>query len=304
MSIDPYAGDLPPAHRDGRLGVGVISAGRVGAVLGAALRAAGHQIIGVHAVSEASRDRAEHMLPGAPVMELPDILARAELILLAVPDDALPGVVAGAAQAGHFQPGQLVVHTSGRHGVTVLEPAAAAGAVTAAIHPVMTFTGMSVDLQRIHSCAFGVTAAPEILPVAQALAVEMGGEPVEIAEAHRGLYHAALAHAGNHLTVLTAQSAQLLHHAGVEDPSRVLGPLVQASLDNALASGVSALTGPVARGDVQTVQDHLQVLRQPHLPADVPVAYGAMAQAATQRAVERGLITEAVAAELLDLLTT
>ncbi|WP_300345293.1 DUF2520 domain-containing protein [Nesterenkonia sp.] len=301
--IDPYAGELPPSARDGRLGVGVISAGRVGAVLGAALRAAGHQVVGVHAVSADSQDRAETLLPGAPVLDVPEILRRAELILLAVPDDVLPEVVRGAAEAGHFQPGQLVIHTSGRFGTGVLAPAEAAGAVTLAIHPAMTFTGMSLDLQRLSACAFAVTAGEDVLPVAQALTVEMGGEPVVVAEQHRPAYHAALAHASNHLNILTAQSAQLLEGIGVEDPSRVLGPLMQASLDNALASGAGALTGPVARGDAGTVAEHLQVLADPGHPQDVRGAYQAMALSAAQRAVERGLISERTAAELMDLLT-
>lgn len=301
--IDPYAADLPPALRDGRLGVGVISAGKVGAVLGAALRAAGHHGVGVHAVSSTSQDRAEALLPEVPVLEIPEILRRAELILLAVPDDVLPDLVSGAAEAGHFQPGQLLIHTSGRYGTRVLEPAARAGAVTLAIHPAMTFTGMSLDLQRLSAASFAVTAAEEVLPVAQALAVEMGGEPVVIAEQDRVSYHAALAHASNHLNVLTAQSAQILEHIGVEDPSRVLGPLMQASLDNALASGSGSLTGPVARGDAGTVAQHLQVLGAGELPPDVSGAYAAMAHAAVQRALERGLIGEGVAAELLDLLS-
>lgn len=300
--IDPYAADLPPWARQGRLGVGVISAGRVGSVLGAALRNAGHQVVGVHAVSADSQDRAENLLPGVPVLDIPEIVRRAELVLLAVPDDVLGDLVAGAAEAGHFQPGQLVIHTSGRYGTDVLGAAAQAGAIALAIHPAMTFSGMSMDLQRLNACAFAVTADPEILPVAQALAVEMGGEPVVVQEQHRGAYHAALAHASNHLNILTAQSAEVLERIGVEDPCRMLGPLMQASLDNALASGTGALTGPVARGDTGTVRQHLRVLADSGLPADVRSAYIAMAQSAAQRALGLGTISEAQAAELLDAL--
>lgn len=300
--IDPYAAELPPSARDGRLGVGVVSAGKVGAVLGAALRSAGHQVVGVHAVSADSRDRAESLLPGVPVLQIPEILRRAELVLLAVPDDALSEVVAGTAEAGHFQPGQLVIHTSGRYGTSVLAPAERAGAIGLAIHPAMTFTGMSLDLQRLNACSFAVTADQEVLPVAQALAVEMGGEPVVVEEEHRGAYHAALAHASNHLNVLTAQSAEVLERLGIDDPSRVLGPLMQASLDNALASGAGALTGPVARGDAGTVRHHLRVLADSALPADARSAYAVMSQSAVQRALALGRLSEAKAAELLDLL--
>lgn len=105
LSLDPH----DPAQRPGRLGVGVVSAGRVGAVLGSALRAAGHTITGVHAVSEASRDRAEMLLPGVPVLEIPEILRRSEMVVFAVPDDALGELVAGLAAAGHVQDRKSVV---------------------------------------------------------------------------------------------------------------------------------------------------------------------------------------------------
>lgn len=305
--IDPYAAEpypekQSPSQRDGRLGVGVISAGKVGAVLGAALRAAGHSVVGVHAVSEDSRTRAESLLPDVPVLEIPEILRRAELVLLAVPDDVLGEVVSGIAEAGHVQAGQLFVHTSGRYGTGVLAPAQQAGAIGLAVHPAMTFTGMSMDLQRLNACAFAVTAPAPVLPIAQALVVEMGGEPVVVAEQDRGTYHAALAHASNHLNTITGQAAEMLARIGVEQPDHVLRPLMHASLDNALASGEGALTGPIARGDVNTVRHHVELLAASGLPADIRTAYVSMARATAQRALERGIIGEATAAELLDLL--
>ncbi|WP_246836149.1 Rossmann-like and DUF2520 domain-containing protein [Nesterenkonia sp. NBAIMH1] len=302
MSIDPYAADLPGPSRQGRLGIGVISAGRVGAVAGSALQAAGHHVVGVHAVSAASRERAERMLPDAPILDVPEILRRAELILLAVPDDALPSVVSGAAEAGHFQPGHLVVHTSGRFGTGVLMPAQEAGAIGLAIHPAMTFTGTPMDLQRLSAAACAVTAPEDVLPVAQALVVEMGAEPVVVADEHRATYHAALAHASNHLNTITAQAAQLLEGVGVERPSRLLGPLMQASLDNALASGESALTGPVARGDVGTVRLHVARLSAEGMPPDILAAYTQLATSTAQRALASGRITHTQAAEILDAL--
>ena len=251
-----------PSHRPGRLGVGVISAGRVGAVLGAALRGAGHAVVGVHASSEASRERAATLLPDVPVLDVQSIVERSELVLLAVPDDQLPGLVSGLAATGAWQPGQLVVLTAGRHGTGVLEPVRAAGGIGLAVHPAMTFTGLSLDLQRLADCSFGVTAAAPVLPIAQALVVEMGAEPVVVAEADRPLYHAALAHGSNHVMTVLGESMQLLGEIGVEHPDRVLGPLVRATVDNALASGENALTGPVARGDVTTVAAHVAALRE------------------------------------------
>ena len=278
--------------KPGRLGVGIIGAGKVGAVLGAALRAAEHAVVGVSAVSDASRERAETLLPGVPVLEVQDIVERSELVLLAVPDDALGGLVEGLAKLGAWQPGQLVAHTSGRFGAGILHPVRAAGAVPLALHPAMTFTGMSLDLTRLLDCTFGVTADAAMLPIAQALVVEMGAEPVVIAEADRVIYHAALAHGSNHMATLVAQAAQLLGEVGVEAPERMLGPLLRATLENALASGESALTGPVARGDAGTVGAHVRALREHDGGAagDILEAYLAMAWATARRAKGRGLL--------------
>lgn len=288
-----------PQQRPGRLGVGIISAGKVGSVLGAALRAAGHAVVGVYAHSEASRDRADALLPDVPVLDVPTIVERSELVLLAVPDDQLPGLVEGLGKLGAWQPGQLVVHTAGRFGTDVLEPVRAAGGIGLAIHPSMTFTGLSLDLQRLTDCSFGVTAAAPVLPIAQALVVEMGAEPVVIAEADRPLYHAALAHGSNHVMTLMGQSMQLLHKIGVEQPDRMLGPLVRATVDNALASGENALTGPVARGDVSTVSAHVAALTELAGPDAAPSAgsnlldgYRALGRFTAQRAAASGRIDE------------
>ncbi len=289
-----------PQQRPGRLGVGIISAGKVGSVLGAALRAAGHAVVGVYAHSEASRDRADALLPDVPVLDVSTIVERSELVLLAVPDDQLPGLVDGLGKLGAWQPGQLVVHTAGRFGTDVLEPVRAAGGIGLAIHPSMTFTGLSLDLQRLTDCSFGVTAAAPVLPIAQALVVEMGAEPVVIAEADRPLYHAALAHGSNHVMTLMGQSMQLLHKIGVEHPDRMLGPLVRATVDNALASGENALTGPVARGDVSTVAAHVAALTElagPDAAAssagdDLLEGYRALGRLTAQRAVASGRIDD------------
>jgi predicted short-subunit dehydrogenase-like oxidoreductase (DUF2520 family) len=280
---------VAPAERPGRLGVGVVGAGRVGAVLGSALRAAGHAVVGVSAVSAASRERAEALLPGVPVLDVPVVVERAELVLLAVPDDALAGLVEGLAATGGWQQGQLVVHTSGRYGWRVLGPAAAVGAIPLALHPAMTFTGTSLDLVRLADCCFGVTAPGPVLPIAQALVVEMGAEPVVIAEEMRPLYHAALAHTANHLVTLVAQGLDLLAAAGVEVGDRVLAPLLSAALDNALRHGDAALTGPVSRGDAGTVAAHLVALG----------GSGVSGAQATYRALARVTADRALAAQRL-----
>lgn len=312
--------------RPARLGVGVVGAGRVGAVLGHALRAVGHAVVGASGVSQASLERIDTLLPGVPVLEVQEVVRRAELVLLTVPDDELEGVVSGLAALGAWQPGQLVLHTSGHHGTAVLAPAAAAGAITLAVHPAMTFTGTSLDLARLEGTSFAVTCSPALEPIGQAIVVEIGGEPVMVAEDQRPLYHAALAHASNHLVVLVAQAAHALEAAGVTEPGRLLDALLHASLDGALRAAttdthagpaprglpgagapgaIAALTGPVSRGDTGTVRGHLDVLDAlgtQHEALDIPASYRALARAATSRALAAGRLSEAHARDLLDAL--
>jgi predicted short-subunit dehydrogenase-like oxidoreductase (DUF2520 family) len=291
---------MPVADRPARLSVGVVGAGRVGAVLGAALRLAGHSVVAASAVSEASTRRLERLLPGTPARPPTDVVAGADLVLLTVPDDVLPGLVDGLVAAGAVRPGQLLAHTSGRYGAAVLDRATAAGALPLALHPAMTFTGRPEDVARLAGCSFGVTAPEAVRPIAEALVVEMGGEPQWVEEDRRALYHAALAAGANHLTTLVNESVDLLRRCGVEDPARLLGPLLGAALDNALRVGDAALTGPVARGDAGTVAAHVRELRQ--VSPEGLAAYVAMARLTADRALAAGLLDPSAAEPLLDVL--
>jgi predicted short-subunit dehydrogenase-like oxidoreductase (DUF2520 family) len=285
---------------ESRLRVGVVGAGRVGAVLGAALQRAGHRVVAVSGVSEASRTRAATLLPGIPVRTVEEVVAEAELLLLTVPDDDLPALVAGLTATRAWQAGQIVVHTSGSHGVGLFDDALPQHILGLALHPVMTFTGTAVDVARLAGCVFGVTAPEELRPVAEALVVEMGGEPEWIPEEVRPLYHTALAHGANHLVTLVAQSIELLRAAGVAEPGRMLGPLLGAALDNALRSGDAALTGPVARGDAGTVRSHLEQLGR--LSPQILESYRAMARATADRALAGRMLKADAAEALLDVL--
>jgi predicted short-subunit dehydrogenase-like oxidoreductase (DUF2520 family) len=295
------AAGLPSAAAaPARLRVGIIGAGRVGAVLGAALSAAGHDVVAASGVSTASAERAARLLPGVPLLPADEVVAAADLVVLAVPDDTLGGLVAGLAETGAWRAGQLTFHTSGAHGLAVLAPAERAGVLSLALHPAMTFSGMPEDSDRLIGAPFGVTSRPEHRAVAETLVLEMGGEPFFVAEEDRRLYHAALVTGANHLVTLVAEAADLLRTAGVENPARVLTPLLTAALDNGLRRGDRGLTGPVSRGDVGTVADHLQTLNE-RAPASV-AAYVAMAQRTTERALASGRLKRHEGAPLLDLL--
>ncbi|MDV8006834.1 Rossmann-like and DUF2520 domain-containing protein [Rhodococcus sp. IEGM 1318] len=292
-----------------RLTVGIVSAGRVGTAVGAALERAGHVVSACSAVSSASVARAVKRLPDTEILPAADVAARSELLILAVPDDQLADLVRGLAATHAVKPGTLVAHTSGANGIAILAPLTELGALPLAIHPAMTFTGHDEDTARLSSACFGITAADDIgYAIAQSLVLEVGGEPVRVREENRALYHAALAHGSNHLVTLVVDAVEALRASlqGDEllgqqlidgDPGgvaeRVLQPLLSAALDNALRRGPSALTGPVARGDAAAVDTHLRVLTE--LDPELAAGYRAMSLRSAQRV---GAPTE-----LFDILT-
>jgi len=283
-----------------RLRVGIIGPGRAGTALARALARAGHEITAAAAVSAASKRRVRDNFPSARLTEPAGVLEDADLVLLTVPDDVLPGLVDGLAAIGAPYAGRLVAHASGAHGIRVLNAATKEGALPLALHPVMTFTGRDDDVDRIKGVSFGVTAPEPLRPAAEALVIEMGGEPVFIAEEDRPLYHAGLAFAANNLVTLVAEAASLLRLAGADEPNRMLGPLLGAALDNALRFGDAGLTGPVARGDDGTVAAHVAALAARD-PAALP-AYRALARLTADRALAAGLLSPNEAARLLGVL--
>jgi predicted short-subunit dehydrogenase-like oxidoreductase (DUF2520 family) len=307
----------PPA----RLTVGLVSAGRVGTAIGAALERRGHVVSTLVARSGRSRDLAARRLPEARPTDPVGVAESCELLILAVPDAALPGVVADLAAADAFRPGHIVVHVAGAVGADVLGPAAAAGAVVVAAHPAMTFTGGESDVERMEGCSWALTSPDDVgLVVGQMLVMETGGLPVVVAESHRALYHAALAHGANHLVTLVNDAAEALAASfsvapggGVEgDPDGMLGtdaevlarrtlaPLLRAALDNVLASGDSALTGPVMRGDAVTVSRHLDALED--VDGGIATGYRALALRTADRCGAGRDVTDLLAPDLTEQL--
>ena len=283
--------------RPARLTVGIISAGRVGTAFGVALERADHVVVACSAISRASRQRAARWLPDTPVVPPQEVAGNAELLVLAVPDSELPGLVSGLAATSAVRPGTIVAHTSGANGVGILAELTP-DCIPLAIHPAMTFTGSDEDISRLPDTCFGVTAADEVgYAIAQSLVLEMGGEPFCVREDARVLYHAALAHAANHLVTVVADALEALRAAvrgdellgqqRVDDQpgglaERIVGPLARAALENTLQRGQAALTGPVARGDAAAVAGHLAALAA--VDPQVAHAYRVNALRTAQRA--------------------
>ncbi|TCC41131.1 Rossmann-like and DUF2520 domain-containing protein [Kribbella speibonae] len=259
--------------------IGLIGAGRAGTALGAALAAAGHPLVGATARSGASLDRAARLLPAVPVLPADEVTRSADVVLVAVPDDLIREV----AHRLPLTSAQYIVHLSGAHG---LAPLAGLSATPVALHPSMTFPGGLVSLDGV---MFTATAPDAARAVVERLVKALGAQVQWVADEERARYHAGLVHGANHLTTLVSQAVAVLREAGVADPVATLRPLLVATLDNTLRSGHHALTGPIARGDVDTVAAHLAALR-----GSTRRTYAELARATVELATDGRLDAETV----------
>lgn len=220
--------------RPGMLDVGVVGAGRAGVVIAAALAEAGHRLVGLSTSSEANRERLSGMIPGAPVLPIQDILRESSLVVVAIPDSRIAPFVSGAAAASLWRPGQLVLHLSAASGTDVLAPAVACGAIPLAVHPNIVFTGTSIDRARLRETTAGVTCPSTVLPIAQALALEIGCEPVVIAEQDRAAYAEAIDVVSTFSQAIIRQATGILRNIGVENPAAVIASVAKTSVSAAL----------------------------------------------------------------------
>lgn len=242
--------------------VAVIGPGRVGTLLATSLARAGRRVVAVAGGTAAARDRVAAAVAGCrPCADPAEAVAAAGLVVLCVPDDAVEPAVTELAAADAWRSHHHVVHLAGSHGLEPLRRAGLAGARPAACHPAMTVPAGSLDPDLLVGVPWAVTVpSGEDGGWAHELVRDLGGDPTDVPDPARALYHAGLAVASNAAGAVAVVARQLLLAARIEDPARFLAPLLHRSVDNVLADGAAALTGPVVRGDLGTVARHLDVL--------------------------------------------
>lgn len=274
--------------------IAVIGLGRVGTVLARALHENGYTI---KAVSSRDPHKARALAAQLGAVAAPPAAAAesADLTILAVSDDAIEAVTASLAAAGAWQAGKFVVHVSGASPAGALHAAAEHGAIVGSFHPFAAIA--SADSRLPPGLTFGVEAPPPLHEMLWQMAVALGGQPLALAPGDKTLYHAAAVIASNYTVTLTALAASLLHHlgAGGDQALHALLPLMRTTLDNLERQGLpAALTGPLVRGDVGTVQRHLLAL-----DAAEPLAgelYRCLAHGTLPLAQARGLSDKAAGA--------
>ncbi len=265
----------------------IIGTGRVGTAVGHLLADAGEQVIAVSAITEESRAAAERYVPGARVSsDIFSVATEANTIFITVPDDVIPEVAGSLADAGALQPGDRVVHVSGALGLDVLEPAREAGAEVISIHPLQTFVDTEAAIARIPGTVFAVTAGSDAGRLwAHGLVELLGGRPLDLRPEDKVLYHAGAVFACNLFLAVEKIAEGLLVGVGMseEEARSSLLPLIEGTLDNMRRLGTTrALTGPVARGDIGVVRDHLAALKRG--APEVLAAYASLSLAAVRMA--------------------
>jgi predicted short-subunit dehydrogenase-like oxidoreductase (DUF2520 family) len=274
--------------------VGIVGAGPVGTALGVAISRAGWPVAAVSSRDEGRRDRFRALVPGCRAfIEPAAMLDEVALMILAVPDDAIPSVV----EPLRLYSGQALVHTSGLLGADVLEPALSAGSHIGAFHPLVSFTS---DVERSVEGLKGATIALEgndaIMGLLADLAEAVGGVAVRLPRGSKPAYHASAVLASGGLVALLDAIVTLGAAVGLDERGSlaVYGRLMEQTLTNARAVGVcAALTGPITRGDAVTVEAHLEALER--LAPGVVDLYLAVARRELRIAEERRALSPELA---------
>jgi predicted short-subunit dehydrogenase-like oxidoreductase (DUF2520 family) len=288
---------LPEALRDKT--VVVLGAGKVGSAVAVLLREAGLPVVAITTRSLATAQAAASRTGGRPGTDNAAASAMGDIVVVTTNDDAIAGVVAEVADAGALGPSQLVMHMSGALPLAVLAPAAESGALIGSAHPMQSFATAEDALRMISGSVFGTTPGPNAAEMLEAIVRVLGGVVVAVADENKTLYHAAAVTASNYLVAVEDAAMGLLMRSGLDEASalRALEPLVSGTLENIRALGTTrALTGPIVRGDVETVRGHVEALRG--LPGEELRLYRSLGR----RTLEIALRRQALDAETVEAL--
>ena len=258
--------------------IAIVGAGNLATALAVALREAGYQIDAVVAGTRRKRARGLAKLTASrAVVSAAEVKAR--ILWFCVPDDKIRR--AAAALAGAFQArGKIALHSSGALSSDELEPLRRKGAAVASVHPLMTFVRGSRP--TLVGVSFALEGDPVAVRVARSIVRDLGGEPFAIRKKDKKAYHALGTFASPLLTALLASAEQVARLAGMTGRAarqRMLPILLQTVRNYGTFGAAGGFSGPIVRGDVETVRRHLEALRTAPVPQQV---YRALARAALE----------------------
>jgi predicted short-subunit dehydrogenase-like oxidoreductase (DUF2520 family) len=257
----------------------IVGAGRLGTVLGAALVRRGWTATAiVDKDARAARESRRIIGRGRAAAGLVGTARPGDVVIIAVPDDAVGRVAAGLARSGVTSwAGRFVFHTSGLLPARVLEPLRKRGARIASVHPVQSFPRKDAPPSLFRGITWGVEGDPAAVAAAEEMVRNLRGNVLLLSEKDKPLYHAACILASNALIALEWTASGMLVAAGIGEKAAagMLFPLVQGTLQNVNNLGLEkALTGPILRGDIATVRKHLEALRNDPSTREVYLVMG------------------------------
>ena len=286
--------------------VAIIGPGAVGRAIGRLLRQKQYTIAAVAGRSHASAQSAVDFIGGGRAANKPATAARgADIIFITTPDRAIETVCETLAAAKAVKRGAAVFHCSGAHGPDILASARTRKAHVAALHPLQSFASPEQAVKRMKGSFFTLDGDPHALPVAEKLVKALGGSLVKMPPRNRAMYHAALCVLSNYLVAIADLGQLLMGFSGMapDEIARAVSPLLKGTIENVNALGPpAALTGPIARGDIETVERHLHVLRR--LPRPVHKLYCQLGLYTVRVAQRKGTLHAPEARHLIRILTS
>jgi predicted short-subunit dehydrogenase-like oxidoreductase (DUF2520 family) len=289
--------------------VAIIGAGRVGGAVGRLLSKAGYVVTAVVSRNKETAEQARAFISaGAAMTDAIKAAASADIVLITTPDGAIKSVCDSIAAGKGFRTGAGAVHMSGAQTLDLLDAAKGSGAYRAVLHPLQSIPSMELGVRNIPGSYFRIEADPEASSVAHELVKALGGIELVMPKWGSDRHSAALYHAGavavsNFFVALVDFGLRYYQALGAdkEEALKAVLPLIKGTLANIESAGIpDALTGPIMRGDVETVKGHLQAMagRAPEL---LPL-YRELARHTVMVAQDKNSITPQIAAEIQQLM--
>lgn len=218
----------------GRMGIGLVGDSPSGVVIAHALRGAGHALVGRTLPPEDRREHVDAALPGVPVLDIPQLIRRSEMVILAAEGHALDTLIESIEEESLTQAGQLVVHLALDRNLAVLAPLVTSGIIPIRLYPLLPFTGTSVDMSLLRGGWCAVSAPTPVLPIAEALAIEMGLEPLVIDDTIDDTFAQVVKHVSESSMGFVSEAIDRWESAGINAAAAALSSLARASIERVL----------------------------------------------------------------------
>ena len=279
----------------------IIGVGKVGLAVGYLLKKQGCHIAGVCARHRESVDRAVRFIGGEPSRDAAEASRLGDVVLLTTGDDQIQPVCEEIASKGGFRKGQKVIHMSGASSLDVLKSARDSGADILSVHPLQAFATVEGAIEQLPGTVFGVTAENHLVDWANNFVRALGGKPIRIADEQKAIYHAAACVVSNYFVTLMWIGKNMAIRAGIPEKLALdaYWPLVRGTFKNLEKNTpAEALTGPIARGDIETIKEHRRKLRREL--RQFLKAYDVLGRHTVEVAIEKGTIDQKTAKKLLE----